>query len=105
MYNHKELTDYINDIVVHTILVLSDTTISESAFINASTNINIYGQEQIEKCGWYKNSPHCLAKIKAVTKAHLELIIVSSDLIKDEDALQRTVRILEKSMIRIELEK
>ena len=105
MDNYKEVTDYIKEEVVITIKSLMDTEISNSAFINASYNIGTYKDKQLEKCGFFKNSPHCLAKIKAITKETLELIVVNSKNIKDEEALARTVRVLEKSFKFKELRK
>lgn len=105
MDKYEEVTDYIKESIVKTITLLMDTGISNSAFLNASYNIGDYKDKQLEKCGFFKNSPHCLAKIKAMTKETLELIVVNSKNIKEEEALAKTVRVLEDSFKIKELRK
>jgi hypothetical protein len=105
MDNYKETIKYIEESIIDTIITLTETSISNSAFLNACNNIDAYKNKQLEKCTFFKNSTNCLAKIKAMTKETLELIVVNSEHIKDEEPLSKTVRVLEKYFKSDELRK
>lgn len=105
MDKYKEIINYIEDITINTIITLTESSISNSAFLNACNNIDTYKNKQLEKCAFFKNSASCLAKIKAMTEETLELIVVNSEYIKDEEALSKTVRVLENAFKLDELRK
>jgi len=105
MDNYKEITNYIEECTISTIVTLMESNISNSAFLNACNNIDAYKNKQLEKCTFFKNSANCLAKIKAMTKETLELIVVNSEYIKDEEHLSETIRVLENCFKSGELRK